>query len=137
MRTVPTEWTNAIAAFFAKYDHRNSLRKKGFANWQQALEFAWQSGKDVLEPEGHYLRQVRNTLGPDWLLEHYPVPAPRSKPAVGIQTEPDRASNIVGRAQMPSQTKPIRGGEKCAHSEHRSQLASRSRVKSNGNRASL
>lgn len=35
--------------------------------WKTKLLTAWLYGTDVKEPGGCYLRQVRNTLGPQWL----------------------------------------------------------------------
>lgn len=35
--------------------------------WKQKLLLAWQTGRDVAEPDGHALRQLRNQGGPRWL----------------------------------------------------------------------
>jgi len=47
----------AIAQFKAKYGQ----------HWKEELASKWWSGRDVSEPNGALLRQVRNTLGPQWL----------------------------------------------------------------------
>lgn len=36
--------------------------------WKDALRSAWTTGKDLKEPKGHLLRQVRNQCA-DWLKE--------------------------------------------------------------------
>ena len=35
--------------------------------WKRDLLADWMSGRDADHPEGHLLRQVRNTFGPSWL----------------------------------------------------------------------
>ena len=35
--------------------------------WKVELRNAWLYGSDVQEPDGHLLRQVRNSCGPVWL----------------------------------------------------------------------
>jgi hypothetical protein len=35
--------------------------------WKSALSMAWQTGADEREPDGCYLRQVRNRFGAKWL----------------------------------------------------------------------
>ena len=35
--------------------------------WRAELAAAWSTGRDTAEPDGHLLRQVRNTYGPTWL----------------------------------------------------------------------
>lgn len=35
--------------------------------WKSALSMAWQTGADEREPDGRYLRQVRNRFGGKWL----------------------------------------------------------------------
>jgi Gene product 88 len=37
--------------------------------WKQELNLAWQNGSDCQEPDGNYLRQVRNQFGPSWLVK--------------------------------------------------------------------
>ena len=37
--------------------------------WKQELNMAWCNGSDCREPDGHYLRQVRNQFGPSWLVK--------------------------------------------------------------------
>lgn len=53
------EQVYAIDAFKAKYGQY----------WKDELASKWWSGTDCDEPNGHLLRQVRNTLGPQWLSE--------------------------------------------------------------------
>lgn len=36
--------------------------------WKRDLSSAWSSGADEREPDGAYLRQIRNILGPSWLM---------------------------------------------------------------------
>lgn len=36
--------------------------------WKRDLSSAWASGTDEREPDGAYLRQIRNTFGPSWLM---------------------------------------------------------------------
>jgi hypothetical protein len=38
--------------------------------WKQALNLAWFDGSDANEPDGCYLRQVRNQFGPSWLIKY-------------------------------------------------------------------
>jgi hypothetical protein len=37
--------------------------------WKRALSSAWETGADEREPDGVYLRQIRNTFGPSWLMK--------------------------------------------------------------------
>jgi len=37
--------------------------------WKQDLRLMWFSGKDAEQPEGPFLRQIRNDLGPTWLRD--------------------------------------------------------------------
>lgn len=37
-------------------------------NWKSKLLSMWFNGRDASEPNGHLLRQVRNQLGPTWLM---------------------------------------------------------------------
>lgn len=43
-------------------------------SWKRKLSSAWTSGADEREPDACYLRQIRNTLGPAWLIA-YRMPA--------------------------------------------------------------
>lgn len=36
-------------------------------NWKQQLLDDWFNGRDAQFPNGHYLRVIRNQLGPQWL----------------------------------------------------------------------
>lgn len=47
----------ALSQFKAKYGHF----------WKEELMLKWACGRDVNEPHGALLRQVRNQLGPSWL----------------------------------------------------------------------
>lgn len=38
-------------------------------DWKFRLNTAWWNGTDANEPNGHLLRQIRNTLGPKWLIK--------------------------------------------------------------------
>lgn len=42
--------------------------KRVGADWKGRLSAAWTSGKDATMPDGHLLRQLRNRLGPEWLM---------------------------------------------------------------------
>ena len=58
-RPTPTpEQVIAIAQFKAKYG----------LYWKEELMSKWMNGRDVSEPGGAFLRQVRNQLGPAWLV---------------------------------------------------------------------
>ena len=48
----------------------NAFAEKYGRYWKRELMDRWLNGKDVNEPNGHLLRQVRNQLGPKW-LERY------------------------------------------------------------------
>jgi hypothetical protein len=37
-------------------------------SWKQELNFMWFDGRDANEPDGGYLRQIRNAFGPEWLV---------------------------------------------------------------------
>ena len=37
--------------------------------WKDKLATMWWTGRDTNEPDGHLLRQVRNRLGPSWLVK--------------------------------------------------------------------
>jgi hypothetical protein len=47
----------AVAAYAARHGR----------TWRADLAAAWSTGRDTAEPDGHLLRQVRNTYGPTWL----------------------------------------------------------------------
>jgi hypothetical protein len=47
----------AVAAYAARHGR----------TWRADLAAAWLTGRDAREPDGHLLRQVRNTCGPAWL----------------------------------------------------------------------
>ncbi len=51
------EQLEAVEAFRNKHGH----------NWKDKLLAAWMNGSDANEPNGHLLRQVRNSFGPRWL----------------------------------------------------------------------
>lgn len=53
------EQQSVIDAFAAKYGK----------SWKNALRTAWMNGSDTQEPDGHVLRQIRNTLGPKILTK--------------------------------------------------------------------
>ena len=40
--------------------------------WKSKLNTAWFNGTDSNEPDGCYLRQVRNLFGPSWLIKFQP-----------------------------------------------------------------
>jgi hypothetical protein len=44
-------------------------------NWKSQLRTMWMNGRDALQPDGAYLRQVRNSQPPSF-LDTYRVPAP-------------------------------------------------------------
>lgn len=44
------------------------VTKKG-RYWKSHLRAAWEDGSDANERNGHHLRQIRNTLGPLWLIK--------------------------------------------------------------------
>jgi len=54
-----TEQLAALQAFAKKYGRY----------WKDALRTAWMNGRDDQEPDGNYLRQVRNQFGPSWLIK--------------------------------------------------------------------
>lgn len=43
-------------------------------DWKSHLTLDWSTGKDVSQPDGHLLRQVRNQMGPAWLAK-FQLPA--------------------------------------------------------------
>jgi len=45
----------------------NQFKAKYGQFWKEELATKWWSGRDVNEPHGALLRQVRNQLGPQWL----------------------------------------------------------------------
>jgi len=49
----------ALSAYARKYGN----------TWKQSLNHAWATGRDAHEPDGHLLRQLRNTFGPSWLAK--------------------------------------------------------------------
>jgi hypothetical protein len=42
--------------------------KKNGRTWKSQLNLMWQDGRDADQIDGHLLRQVRNNLGPSWLI---------------------------------------------------------------------
>lgn len=59
MSTLPTaEQARALLDFAA----RNGR------SWRMKLNDAWATGRDAEWPDGALLRQVRNNLGPSWLM---------------------------------------------------------------------
>jgi hypothetical protein len=57
---ITTEQEAAVAAF-AKAHGRT---------WKSKLNEAWCNGRDAREVDGQLLRQVRNNLGPTWLVNY-------------------------------------------------------------------
>jgi hypothetical protein len=53
----------AVAAYAARHGR----------TWRADLGAAWSTGRDTREPDGHLLRQVRNTCGPAWLATVTPA----------------------------------------------------------------
>jgi hypothetical protein len=45
------------------------FRDSSGPDWKQKLMSLWQTGGDERLIGGHYLRQVRNQWGPQWLLK--------------------------------------------------------------------
>lgn len=43
--------------------------------WKATLRCMWFNGRDIDEPDGALLRQIRNQLGPEW-LEDFKLPEP-------------------------------------------------------------
>jgi hypothetical protein len=39
-------------------------------SWKRELNLMWFDGRDANEPDGGYLRQIRNQFGPSWLLKY-------------------------------------------------------------------
>jgi hypothetical protein len=60
--TLTTEMELALVEFAAKYGR----------TWKQTLRDAWMSGNGL---DAGLLRQVRNTMGPSWLIG-YKLPKP-------------------------------------------------------------
>jgi hypothetical protein len=58
--TPTAEQLEALYDFSLKY-----TTKRG--GWKEHLVTCWMNGADAREPNGHLLRQLRNTLGPQWL----------------------------------------------------------------------
>lgn len=49
-------------------DALRTFAKRHGRQWKSALVNAWAAGSDASEPNGHLLRQLRNRLGPEWLV---------------------------------------------------------------------
>ncbi len=57
-------------------EQRAALQRYASANgrtWKSKLSLAWSTGEDEQEPDSSALRQVRNTLGPTWLMRRCDV----------------------------------------------------------------
>jgi hypothetical protein len=57
--TLTTEQLAALQAF----------KVRNGRSWKSKLLDAWMTGRDAHEPDGSYLRQVRNQVGPSGLLK--------------------------------------------------------------------
>lgn len=95
MKHALPEWIVAIEAFRAKFSNKTILNKRGFSNWKDALLAAWLQGWDDREPDGHFLRAVRNNLGPAWLVKY--EGAKSVKPDVFIRSMFDTKCRTIGR----------------------------------------
>lgn len=67
MQTHPNLTTEQRAALEA-FARAHEARPEG---WKQHLCDLWLCGTDANEPGGNYLRQIRNTFGPSWLMDVY------------------------------------------------------------------
>ena len=72
MKTKPELTADQLAAIVA-------FAASNGRDWKRKLNDAWLNGRDANEPNGHFLRQVRNTLGPQWLVG-FKLPAMETKP---------------------------------------------------------
>lgn len=66
-----TTSSNTVQEVDLTEDQKSALQK--FANkhgriWKMRLSGFWSSGTDAQQQDGALLRQVRNTLGPNWLF---------------------------------------------------------------------
>jgi hypothetical protein len=55
------------------FEQEQALRRFARDNgrsWKMRLSIAWSEGRDGAEPDGCYLRQVRNYFGPSWLVRY-------------------------------------------------------------------
>lgn len=57
---IPEDQEAALKAFAEKHGK----------DWKRKLLDAWYSGTDTAEPDGHLLRQIRNSYGPTWLQRY-------------------------------------------------------------------
>lgn len=57
----------ALAMTPEQYAALRRYAEKHGRRWKSRLSSDWASGRDAEQPDGAYLRQIRNTLGPDWL----------------------------------------------------------------------
>ena len=48
-------------------DRLQQFRDEHGRNWKDKLRMLWMRGADTREPDGHLLRQIRNTVGPSGL----------------------------------------------------------------------
>jgi hypothetical protein len=81
----------AVAAFAGKY----ATRKGG---WKEHLLSCWMNGADANEPNGHLLRQVRNSVGPKWLKDFELPKAPVVAPAPVAPAKPLTAKQLAQQA---------------------------------------
>lgn len=58
-------------------------RRKG-RSWKQMLNDAWRTGADDDDPRGSSLRQIRNRLGPSWLVDLRPTDLDAAAAARGV-----------------------------------------------------
>ena len=50
-------------------------RLLGYRNWQEILQYYWDSGQDEAVPvHAHTLRRMRNQRGPEWLAQFEVTP---------------------------------------------------------------
>ena len=52
-----------------QYEALQAYATKHGTHWKSKLKTAWLTGRDIDEPRGNQLRQVRNLLGPAWLTK--------------------------------------------------------------------
>ena len=54
-----------------RFAEQNGRRGKTLSTkrWKEKLSTAWANGKDASMPDGYLLRQLRNELGPQWLVD--------------------------------------------------------------------
>lgn len=78
MKSDPNDLDDAMMSALLDWRQRNGRP------WKERLSIAWMTGADERAPRGSSLRQIRNRLGPSWLVDLRPCDLDAAAAARGV-----------------------------------------------------